>query len=137
MARFDTSGIQDIISQMERMGQDVGPVAEEMCVAACEEIRDAWKASAEMHGLRDTGDMIDSIGFGTAPIRAGAVLMNDVYPMGKDRKGVRNAEKAFILHYGTTRKKATYWVDDADRMSAEPVQNRIEEIWNRFLSEGG
>ena len=137
MARFFTTGIDDIISQMQRMGQDVGPVAEEMCMAAVEEIRDAWKKSAEEHDLRDTGAMIESIGFGPAPIRAGAILYNDVYPMGKDSKGVRNAEKAFILHYGKSNYPGTYWVDDADIMSTGPVQRRIEEIWNRFLESGG
>lgn len=133
MARFDTTGIDDIISQMQRMGQDVGPAAEEMCMAAVEEIRDAWKNSAEQHGLRDTGAMIESIGFGPAPIRAGAILYNDVHPMGTDAKGVRNAEKAFILHYGTSKYPGTHWIDDADTASAAPVQSRIEEIWNRFL----
>ena len=38
MARFDTSGIQDIISQMERMGQDVGPVAQKCMDCAIREI---------------------------------------------------------------------------------------------------
>lgn len=138
MARFDTSGIQDIISAMERMGQDVGPVAEEMVDAAVEEIKEAWKASAEEHGHRDTGAMIESIGFGPGPIRAGGILYRDVYPQGTDSKGTRNVEKAFILHYGCKRFPGSYWIDDADEKSAEPVQSKIEEIWDRFLaSEGG
>ena len=137
MARFDTAGIDNIIHDMERMGQNVGPVAEEMCMAAVEEIRGAWKQSAEGHGYRDTGEMIASIGFGPAPIRAGAILYNDVYPQGTDHKGVRNAEKAFILHYGSSRIPASYWVDDADSMADGPVQGRIEAIWDRFLSGGG
>ena len=66
MARFSTSGLDDIIQEMQRMGQNVGPVAEEMCMAAVEEIRDAWKKSADDHGLRATGDMINSISFGPA-----------------------------------------------------------------------
>lgn len=137
MARFDTSGIQEIISAMQKMGQDVGPVAEEMCMAAVEEIRNAWRQSAEEHGLRDTGALIDSISFGPWPVRAGGILYNDVYPRGTDSKGTRNAEKAFILHYGKSTFPGTYWIDDADEKSAAPVQARIEEIWDRFLSEGG
>ena len=138
MARFDTSGIQDIISAMERMGQEAGAVAEEMVDAAVEEIKGAWKASAEAHGHRDTGALIESIGFGPGPVRAGGILYRDVYPQGKDSKGIRNAEKAFILHYGCRRFPGSYWIDDADEMSAEPVQSRIEAIWDRFLSsEGG
>lgn len=137
MARFDTTGIQEIISDMERRCQDVGPVAEEMVNAAVEEIKLAWQASAEEHGHRDTGALIDSIGFGPGPVRAGNILMRDVYPQGKDSKGVRNAEKAFILHYGCKRFPGSYWVDDADEKSAAPVQARIEAIWDRFLASGG
>lgn len=136
MARFDTTGIEQIIGEMQRMGQDIGPVAEEMCMAAVEEIRDAWKRSADAHGLRDTGAMIESISFGPAPVRAGSILYNDVYPQGKDAKGTRNAEKAFILHYGTSRIPATYWVDQADKESEGPVEARITEIWDRFLGSG-
>lgn len=132
MARFDTSGIDDIIGEMIRLGEDVGPVAEEICTAAAEEIRDAWKRTAEKHGFRANGDMIDSIGFVNAPTRASDVKAKDIYPIGVDRKGVRNAEKAFLLHYGTSRIKAKYWVDEADDASAEPVEARIQEIWDRF-----
>lgn len=137
MARFDTTGLDDIIHSMQRMGEEVGPVAEEMCMAAVEEIRDAWKEAAEAHGFHDTGAMIDSIGFGPAPVRAGAILYNDVYPQGRDAKGVRNAEKAFILHYGSSRISPSYWVDEADAASEAPVQERIEAIWDRFLNSGG
>lgn len=138
MARFDTTGIQDIISAMERMGQDVGPVAEEMVDAAVGEIQNAWRASADAHGHRDTGAMIESIGFGPGPVRAGGILYRDVYPQGKDSKGTRNAEKAFILHYGCKRFPGSYWVDEADEKAAEPAQAKIEAIWDRFLaSEGG
>ena len=135
MARFNTSGIDHIINEMVRMGEDVGPTAEEMCMAAVEEIRDSWKKAADAHGFRDTGEMIASIGFGATPIRASNIIANDVYPMGKDSKGVRNAEKAFILHYGSSKIPSSYWVDEADEASAEPVQARIEAIWDRFIGK--
>lgn len=134
MARFDTSGIDEIIQAMTRMGQNVGPVAEQMVLAAADEIKTAWKDTARDRGLHDTGAMIDSIGYGgTTPERLGDIYYKDVYPQGKDGKGVRNAEKAFILHYGKSTYPATYWVDEADERSAAPVQARLEEIWDRFL----
>lgn len=135
MARFDTNGLDEIIQEMERMGEDTGAVAEEMVAAAGEEVRNAWKQVAEARGLRDTGAMIDSIGAGPVT-RAGSILYCDIYPQGKDAKGVRNAEKAFILHYGKHGYPATYWVDEADEKSGEPVQARIEAIWDRFLGGG-
>ena len=137
MARFNTEGLDDLINEMERLGQNTGPVAEEMVNAAVDVIREEWRKSAEKHGHRDTGAMIKSIGIGPGPVKAGGLLYRDVYPQGKDSKGVRNAEKAFILHYGTARIPASYWVDDADDASGEPVQTVCQEIWDRFLASGG
>ena len=137
MARFDTTGLDDIISQMQQLKEDEGPVAEEMVNAAVEEIKFQWQLSAGMHGHVRTGAMIESIGIGPGPVRAGSLLYRDVYPHGSDAKGVRNAEKAFILNYGRSNMPGSYWVEEADENSGEPVQARCEEIWDRFLQEHG
>lgn len=140
MARFDTSGIDDLIQEMTRMGQQVGPVAEQMVDAAADAIRDSWQEVAGQRFGKDpraTGQMAASVGFDGGPKRAGQILYKDVYPQGSDSKGVRNAEKAFILHYGRSNYPATYWVDEADDKSAEPVQTALETIWDRFLETGG
>ena len=136
MARFDTSGLDDLIREMQKMGETSGPVAEVMVTAAVQEIKEAWRESAEAHHLRKTGDMIESIGYPEPARRIGDVIARDVYPQGKDRKGVRNTEKAFINHYGTTRQKPTYWVDDADEISGPRVQARLEAIWGEYLKTG-
>ena len=136
MARFDTSGLQDLLNEMRQMGQASGGVAQVMTAAAAEEITAAWKASAEEHNLRDTGAMIESIGYPEGVRRLGDIFAADIYPQGKDAGGTRNAEKAFILHYGSSRLKPTYWADDADQSSAEPVQRRLEAIWYEFLETG-
>ena len=137
MARFDTSGLDELIAEMQRLGEASGEIAEAMVTAAVEEIRDAWKESAEEHELRDTGAMIESIGFPQPVQRLGDVLYRDVYPQGTDGKGMRNAEKAFIAHYGTTRQPATYWVDDADDKSGPRVQQRLTDMWEEHLKTGG
>jgi len=137
MARFDTTGLDEIVNQMRRMGQEEGPVAEEMVNAAVETIRDEWKKSAEAHGHIDTGAMIDSIGLGPGPNHAGNIIYRDVYPQGTDGKGVRNATKAFILNYGKHNMPASYWVNEADENSAGPVQDACQAIWDRFLQSGG
>lgn len=149
MARFDTSGLDDLVREMRRMGQDSGAVAEAMVQAAAIEIRDAWKETAEEYGLRDTGEMIESIGFKGPVQNIGGALAQDIYPQGVDDKGVRNVEKAFFLHYGTSSTrvrekdsqstgglKPTYWVDDADDKSGPKVQERLEAMWGEFLQTG-
>lgn len=136
MARFDTSGVDDIIEEMKQYGQLVGETADEMLMAGAEAVKDGWRASAQKHQLVDSGDMIDSIGYPRQPTTVGDIRQIDIYPQGKDSRGVRNAEKAFILHYGSSRVDATHWVDDADEMSAEPVQNAFTKIWDDFLQGG-
>ena len=136
MARFDTSGLDELIHDMTRMGQNSGPVAEAMVAAGAAVIEDAWKESAEAHGLRNTGDMIGSIGSPDGTLNLGGVLARDVYPQGKDRKGTRNAEKAFVLNYGKANFPATYWVDEADAKAEDRVQTTLEEMWGEFLETG-
>lgn len=135
MARFDTSGLDDLIRDMTRMGERSGEIAHAMVDAGVEEIRECWRDSAEAHGHRDTGDMIASIGSGPF-IDMNDIVAKDVYPLGKDHKGVRNAEKAFVLHYGTRRIPGSYWVDDADDKAAPRVQSRLEQIWADYLATG-
>ena len=137
MASFDTFGLQDVISQMQRMGAMSSPIAEEMVTAGAEEIRESWKRTADKYGLVDTGSMRDSVDLGPGPIKTGGVFYREVYPMGTDSKGVRNAEKAFILHYGKSNFHGTYWVDDAITTCEEDVDRKLTEIWDRFLKESG
>lgn len=132
MARFETDGLDAMIEEMHRMQQLTGHVARAVLQAGAEGVKKAWKLAAEEHGLRDTGDMIESIGFAHEPEDAGDVKFIDIYPQGTDRKGVRNAEKAFVLHYGTSKLNATRWVDDADAISeqtAVPAMQKVFDDW--------
>lgn len=130
MARFDTTGLDALIDEMRAEGELSSSVADDMLMAGADEVAKAWKRAAEEHGLRDTGDMINSIGYPRTPKNVGDIRTIDIYPQGVDRKGVRNAEKAFILHYGTSKRPGTHWVDDADRYSGETVVPAMQKIWN-------
>ena len=133
MARFDMSGLNSVIDEMRRLGEDTGPTAERMIMAGAEEVKKAWRRSAEEHNHRDTGDMIDSIGYPLHPAKIGDALGIDIYPQGVDHKGVRNAEKAFILHYGTSKRPGSRWVDDADRYSEETAVPEMKRIWDEYV----
>lgn len=136
MAGIDTSGLDDLVRQMQRMGQQTGPVADEMLDAAAAIIRDQWRETARERGHVDTGAMIDSVDF---PVKGNAqALYRDIYPQGTDAKGVRNAEKAFILHYGKHNMPGDYWVDDAEMKAGPKAIEACQAIWDRFLQrEGG
>lgn len=133
MARFDTSGIDGILQEMDAAGALVGPVADEMLMAGAEIVAEEWRRAANEAGLKDTGDMLASIGYASAPRTAGDIRSIDIYPQGKDRRGIRNAEKAFINHYGTSRLKATRFIDKADERSGPRVQAAFESIWDKHM----
>lgn len=136
MARFDMSGLDDVIREMRRMGEESGDAAKAMLQAGAESVKSAWRQAAEDHNLRDTGDMIESIGFNSEPKKIGDVMSIDIYPQGTDRKGVRNAEKAFVLHYGTSKMEAKRWVDDADRYSETTAIPAMEAVWDGYIATG-
>lgn len=137
MARFSTDGIDQIAAEMAWMGEAAGETADEMLLAGAEEVKRAWQETAERHGYRETGDMIESIRADKAPKSdANDVRRISVYPRGEDRKGVRNAEKAFLLHYGTSKIHGSHWVDEADQDAGPMVQDVFEKIWDRHLKGG-
>lgn len=136
MARFDTSGFDDLIKDIEMLDL-TDEETDEVLLAGAEEVKKAWCVQAAVHGLKHTGDMIESIGYAKKPKTVGGVRQIDIYPQGKDRKGVRNAEKAFILHYGSSRIRATHFVDDADEMAGELVQRAMEKEYDKLLEKKG
>lgn len=137
MARFKTSGLDDMISAVGKLGEDAEEITEKMLQAGAEEVKQAWKASAEKHKVRDTGDMIDSIGFARKPKKVGDIKTIDIYPQGKNRRGVRNAEVAFVRHYGTSEHPGTHFVDDADADSGPKVQAAMENVYDEELVRKG
>lgn len=136
MARFELEGIDEMLSDMRRMGELTGDVATAVLQAGAEGVKRAWREAADRKGLVDTGDMLESIGFSHTPKTAGDIKYIDIYPQGKDHKGVRNAEKAFVLHYGTSRIKPTRWVDLADELSETYAVPAMQKVWEDYLTSG-
>lgn len=134
--RFYTEGIDEIVNDLVRLGEDVGPIADYMLAESGKVMKQAWKDMAEWHRLRDTGDMIESIDYDKKPRTLKGVRKIDVYPRGKDRHGVRNVEKAFLLHYGTSKIDATWWVDKAEREAAPRVFETMERIFDQYIEKG-
>lgn len=134
MASFACEGLDEMINQMRRLGQMDGPVVAEMLDAAAEIVKEGWEESAKAHGHVDTGAMVSSIDF---PAKGDArTLYRDIYPQGNDAKGVSNATKAFILHYGKSSKAGTYWVDEAERKAGPAAIAACQAIWDSFLASG-
>lgn len=88
----------------------------------------AQKEEIQRMGLVDTGDMLNSVK-ATAPKEKDGVMCVEVYPAGKDRKGVDNAKKGFVLNYGTSKIRARPWHDVADKRAAGDVVDAMRQVW--------
>lgn len=134
MAKFNVTGMEAVIKDMARMGQQAGQIGEKMLVAGAEAVVQAWQTSIQSHGHIDTGAMLRNVK-PTQPKMAGDTLSITVYPQGKDSHGVRNAEKAFIANYGRRHQKASGFVTKAEQAAEGPAQEAMVAVWDAFIGE--
>lgn len=134
MARFDVTGMDAVLQEMARMDQLTGRVADEMLMAAAGIMTEAWQSAISAHGHIDTGAMFKSVG-PTRPTTKGDVRTLTIYPQGKDSSGTRNAEKAFIAHFGRTHQRGTGFVTEAESSGEEPALTAMVAVWDRFIGE--
>ncbi len=136
MALFEAEGFDELVADLKKNADLLDSAAPEMLQAGAAVVADAWRDAIQSHGLIDTGDMLDSV----APsnlVNSSTEKKIAVYPQGRDRKGIRNAEKAFINHYGASRRKATHFVDDAETKAEGPAVEAMAAVWYNKLESGG
>ena len=136
MALFEAEGFDELVADLKKNADLLDSAAPEMLQAGADVVADAWRDAIQSHGLIDTGDMLDSV----APsnlVNSSTEKKIAVYPQGRDRKGIRNAEKAFINHYGASRRKATHFVDDAETKAEGPAVEAMAAVWYNKLESGG
>jgi HK97 gp10 family phage protein len=158
MTKMTISGLEKMIDDMERMSSNFKPMAEGILKDGAQIIVGEWKREASKRTLKITGKMIDSINYKKRIKKDGSGIKTDIVPMGRDDKGVRNAEKAFILHYGTSprrkvaRRKGKYvrpkkypgagipalhWVDDAEAAAEPIVEKKVLDTYDKWLQMHG
>lgn len=130
MARMQFSGTQEIMDALFAESEKLEKRATEMLGEAGQVVVKAWQDAIEDHGHVDTGDMKNSVR-ASAVKKNGEAYTSSIYPHGRDRKRQSNAEKAFVLHYGTSKITGDHFVDDAEERAGEAAERAMEEIWNR------
>lgn len=140
MAVLTVEGIDVLLNDLEKINPS--PAELKMLLQAGAEVFKTVEknvAAAKPHEL--TGKMIQNID---------AVFVSEkeahVYPLGVDtskegrhspRHPVRNAEKAFIAHYGRKKQTADYWVEDATDQGELPVTKAMQTKFNEILQTKG
>ena len=134
MARMKTEGLDDIIQTFNQMADKGQAVQTAMLTSGAEEMTDAWMHAIEDAGHIKTGSMHDNVGYDG--ILGGDEKYTDIYPHGEDDRGQRNATKAFVLHYGWSKKAGSHFVDKAETAGEAPAVKAMEDIWGRFIETG-
>ena len=133
---FNGEGFDELLADLKQHGDLISTAAPDMLQAGAAVVADAWRDAIRAHDLIDTGDMIDSVGPSDL-VNTSSEKKIAVYPQGRDRKGIRNAEKAFINHYGASRRKATHFVDDAETKAEWHAVDAMAAVWfDKLESEG-
>lgn len=135
MAKFRIEGADQLIKDYRKYGTNGEAAAIAIVQAAADEVVGQWQDSATRFGHVDTGAMIRGIKATTASADGNGIA-SEVYPRGKDKRGTRNATKAFILNYGSSKIRPSHWVEAANE-SAEPVvTGMMESMWASFMESG-
>jgi hypothetical protein len=138
MATMRREGLDDLFKEMAALGESMGEVADRMLLAGAEEVKKSWREVATQFKYKDTGRMIESIGYGKGRSgKASDVKAVAIYPQGINHKNVRNAEVAYILHYGTSKRQGSHWVDKAEELAGPRIEKAVTEIWDEELRKRG
>ena len=144
MAKFSVSGIDGLAADLQRLGQlDNSELVSDMLDAGAEVVAEEWKkgianaVKSKADGGRGTGDMVKSVAPTKGIKKNGDISSKEIYPQGKDRKGVRNAEKAFILHYGKSGQAPTRFVDAVEESAEDKAVSAMEDVFNNYLEKEG
>lgn len=139
MAKFNTVGLEDVERQFLQMGEAATKAVPLMLEAGAEVIVKAQQGEAGKLKIsgRSKGALVKSIQADKTK-GSGNAQYKEVYPHGVDRshtkKGVRNAEKGFVLEYGRSNTPAQPWMATANEKSAEAV---TEAMWNEWEGVNG
>ena len=131
MANVKFAGIEDIEAKFLRREQNTVRAVPKMVVAGGQVLQKAQRDVARQmfKGDRSTGDLANSIKSDTKAKGDNIRKYVTVYPRGKDRHGVKNATKGFVLQYGRTNMPAKPWLTIANNNAEQPVQDIMRKTW--------
>ena len=140
MAKLELSGFNeftDLLLKQDKIAMEAVP---EMLEGAGKVVKEVLTQSIiqknfTKSGKRAFGDLKASIGV-TKIQGDGTEKYVAVYPLGTDRKGIRNADKGFVLNFGRSHMDAKPWFSDAQSKAVEAGENEMRRIWEAKQREG-
>lgn len=142
---FKYNQFDSISDELAKLEGDIDNIKKELYAAAAPVVIGEWKEQLKAcimprntlkHSIRrgnkkykyltkSTGQLVESV---SANVKKGYA---DIYPKGEDSKGVRNAEKAFILNYGRKNMLARNFIENIDK-NLEEEEKVLKAMENKF-----
>ena len=135
MADFNVTGLDDVMKEMMSHQQAAEEAIPEMLNAGADILVKAQKSEVQSMKLVDTGDMMKSIKGDKIKKDKDGNSYIDVYPQGKNRRGGRNADVAFVNEYGKSNQDARPWMRTANAKCSDEITEKEKEIWDK--NKGG
>lgn len=136
MARVNTAGLTELANELKNNISGSRERVLEMMEFGAGLAADSIKQTAEEHGLRDSGKMIESIRPGPVQVYTDSASV-DVWPQGtrkNGRKRERNATVGFVQHYGRSygkkKRPGTLFFDEGAQEAADMITEGMAEIWH-------
>lgn len=136
MASLKIDGLERLTDELKKMGELSGDLANAMLKAGIVPVTERRREEAERRRHRDTGQMIANIKADRKVYQRNGAKEMTVYSRGVDDKGVRNTEKEYILHYGSSKLDGDHWVDDANAKAEPQAIAAMETVMNHFVEKG-
>lgn len=141
MANVRTFGLTEEIQGLNLLAEDVRPTCERLVKEGADITVRATKTAAEKHGLRRTGQLVESIGYDRVEMHSDSARV-EVYPKGKREKyGATNAMVGFVQDrgrsYGKTRRAGTGFFAEGQEASEDEVMALWEQGWSDFIEQRG
>lgn len=135
MAKLSVNGLDDLMLSLKEIASIPDDVAADMLGAEAEIVEQyqLGSASTMLRGPYSTGQTAASIGRTEVKKKAGGIRQMYVYPQGKNDKGVRNAEVAYINEYGKRGQPARPFIAVANEAAATPAVEAAAQIYDEFL----
>lgn len=133
MATFSFDGVSDLMLSMQKIAEIPEDVQSDMLNAEADVVLKAIKDKGEAYGVHRTGETLAHIRKGKVKRDKDGNLCIYITFNGKNEKGTRYAEIAFINNFGKKNQPARPFVTDGVIASEDRAAKEGEAVYNKWL----
>ena len=133
MATFSFDGVSDLMLSMQQIAEIPEDVQSDMLNAEADVVVKAIKDKGESYGVHRTGETLAHIRKGKVKRDKDGNMCIHITFNGKNAKGTRYAEIAFINNFGKKNQPARPFVTDGAIASEDLAAKEGEAVYNKWL----